>query len=94
MSILFLPEDAFRLTPSFCLTLSFHPPFKRVTIIVQQHLLKPQHPIRPAPEKVAEMQLMGGHWPHDIGTHSSTSAVAKKGKDLPQLQTFLLHTEA
>lgn len=40
------------------------------------------------------MQLMEGHWPHDVGTLSSTSAVAEKGKDLPQLQTFLLRTEA
>lgn len=39
------------------------------------------------------MQLMGGNWPHDGGTHSSTSAVAGKGKDLPPLHTIRLHTQ-
>lgn len=39
------------------------------------------------------MQLMGGNWPHDGGTHSSTSAVAGKGKDLPPLHTVRLHTQ-
>lgn len=39
------------------------------------------------------MQLMGDNWPHDGGTHSSTSAVAGEGKDLPPLHTVLLPTQ-
>lgn len=38
------------------------------------------------------MQPLGASWPHSTGVHGSTSAVAKKGMDLPPLQTCLLHT--
>ena len=71
-----------------------HPPFKGITLTVQQHvrrLFHLQHRIRPAREREARQRRVGAGWSHNA---SSTAPQGRghRGQDPPPPQTPLGHT--
>lgn len=84
-----LPQDA------FCHAPSFHPPFKGITVIVYQHLLRLfhlQHLSRPAPEKEVRRQRVGACWPQDAAATAPRGRWPKRAGPAPTSDIPPAHT--